>query len=97
MVIKEWLSHPLVLLLVGALISGILVPIFTNQWQVRQNELELKNSLISRINESISGLIMSLQHAETVSWRPDPQQYSTQAQEDLDEAFPAVANRTRSH
>jgi hypothetical protein len=78
------LSHPLVLLLVGALISGFLVPIFTNQWQLRQNELELKNSLISRINESISGLVWAVQYAEVTSGHPV---LSTRAQENLDEYY----------
>jgi hypothetical protein len=64
MAIKQWLSHPLVLLLVGALISSYLIPTFTNQWQLRQNELELKTSLISQINESVTDMIMSIQFAE---------------------------------
>jgi hypothetical protein len=47
--IWDKISNPLVLLIVGAVISGILVPYITRQWQDHQKELELKTELVSRI------------------------------------------------
>jgi hypothetical protein len=41
--ITEALSHPMLLLIVGAIISSLIIPYFTRQWQDHQHELELKN------------------------------------------------------
>ena len=49
--IYEWLSHPLLLLLVGALVSSYLLPLLTQSWQNHQKELELKSALVSQISE----------------------------------------------
>ncbi len=43
--IKEWLSHPLVLLVVGAAITSFLLPQLTASWQVNEKELDLKYGL----------------------------------------------------
>jgi hypothetical protein len=48
--IKEWLSHPLILLIVGAAITSFLLPQLTASWQVNERELDLKLELADRIN-----------------------------------------------
>ena len=53
------LSHPLVLLLIGAFISSLLIPYFTRQWQDNQKEFELKTALADEVNEAVSDATIS--------------------------------------
>lgn len=59
--IERHLSNPLLLLIVGAVISGLLVPYITNQWQNHEKELELKTSLVARISEAVSRALTAAQ------------------------------------
>jgi len=58
--ISEFFSHPLVLLLIGALISGVFIPYFTNRAAKYQKGLEIKTDLVRRINESVMPMVTSL-------------------------------------
>ena len=62
--IKEWLSNPLLLLVVGGAISGLLIPYITTQWQNHEKELEIKTDLVGRISETVMSMIMAVQFAE---------------------------------
>src|SRR5262245_28005345 len=57
----ELLKHPLTVLLVGALISGLLIPTFTRRWQNHQKALEIKTQLVSELSKSIMEIIMAIQ------------------------------------
>ena len=57
--IIRFLSHPLFLLVIGAIISSIIIPIYTNQWQNYQKELEIKSKLAEEISTSISNKIIN--------------------------------------
>ena len=57
--VKNTLSHPFVLLIIGAGISGLLIPHITNQWQNHQKELELKTDLASEISKAVANIIIS--------------------------------------
>ena len=57
-------SHPLFLLLVGALVSGLLIPWFTSRWQNHQKELELKTQLATDITETVTAFVLAIQFAE---------------------------------
>jgi hypothetical protein len=59
----ELLKHPLTILLVGALISGLLIPRFTLRWQNHQKALEIKTQLVSELSKSIMEIIMAIQYA----------------------------------
>ena len=59
--IEKSLSNPLLLLVVGAGITGLLVPYITNQWQNHEKELELKTSLVTRISEAVSRALTAAQ------------------------------------
>jgi hypothetical protein len=61
----EKLSNPLLLLIIGAVISGILIPYFTRQWQDHQKDLELKTDLVSGISKAIVDLMLAAQLIET--------------------------------
>jgi hypothetical protein len=58
---SDFLNHPFVLLLTGALLSGLLIPSFTRRWQNHQKILELKTELVSEVSESTMKLIMAVQ------------------------------------
>lgn len=53
------LSHPLFLLVIGAIISSMIIPVYTNQWQNYQKELEIKSMLAEEISTSISNIIIN--------------------------------------
>lgn len=78
-VFLEVLKHPLVLLVVGALLSSYLIPSWTNQWQDRQAELEVKITLVNLIDETITQIVMSVQFAVLGS--------GSQTQAEYDEAY----------
>jgi hypothetical protein len=61
---EKWFSHPLVLLIVGAIISSILIPWFTRGWQNYQQELEIKKELVGDISEAVMKLVMEVQSFE---------------------------------
>lgn len=54
MALSEFLSHPFVLLIAGAIISSILVPLFSKRWQDRKKKLEIKIELITKISEVVA-------------------------------------------
>src|SRR5262245_57180663 len=57
----EALQHPLLLLLVGALISSWIIPSFTRQWQDHQKELELKSDLVGKIGDAVANMVIKAQ------------------------------------
>lgn len=58
------LSNPLLLLVVGGIITGLLIPYITNQWQNHQKEFEIRTDLLGRISESLAGLLVVRENVE---------------------------------
>jgi hypothetical protein len=56
----EILSHPLFLLIIGAIISGLLIPILTRKWQKDRTDLEIKIDLVSRISETVMKMMTAI-------------------------------------
>lgn len=54
MTLSEFLAHPFLLLIVGAIISSILVPTFSKKWQDRKKKLEIKIDLMTKISEVVA-------------------------------------------
>jgi hypothetical protein len=79
--VSDWLAHPLVLLVAGAVLSSLVIPSLTRRWQNHQKELEVKTGLVAEITNAVTSLVMAVQFAELGS--------RTQSQEDLDEAYRA--------
>jgi hypothetical protein len=75
----EFLKHPLTILLVGAVISGLLIPFITRRWQSHQKALEIKTQLVSELSRSIMEIIMAVQFAHLGA--------RSQKQADFDKAF----------
>ena len=75
----ELLKHPLTILLVGALISGLLIPTITRRWQNHQKALEIKTQLVSELSKSIMEIIIAVQFAHLGA--------KSQKQADFDKAY----------
>lgn len=52
------------LLIVGAIVSSLVIPYYTRQWQDHQKELELKTNLADEINEAISDMTVSANYRQ---------------------------------
>jgi hypothetical protein len=61
--VESYLSNPLLLLVIGGIISGLLIPYITSQWQNHEKELELKTGIVSRISEEVSRVLTTAQFA----------------------------------
>ena len=61
--LEKILSFPFVILIVGAIITGLLFLFLTNRWQSRRKDLELqfqlKLDLLKRIKESVIQTVMN--------------------------------------
>jgi len=55
-------QHPLVLLLVGSVISGVLIPFFTRSWQNHQKSLDIKNDLVTEISKTVTTMMINVQY-----------------------------------
>lgn len=75
----EWLSHPLLLLTLGGLLSGYLIPVLTRRWQDHQKELDIKSDLVRKISESVISIVMAVQFADIGR--------QSQSMEDFDKAY----------
>ena len=62
---KVWteLSSPFLTLLIGAIISGLLVPYITTTWQNHAKALEIKTEIINLISKALSKAIVTAQFA----------------------------------
>jgi hypothetical protein len=69
------LEHPLLLLIVGAIISSLVIPLLTRRWQNHQKELDLKVGLVSQINEYTTDFLMTVQFAELGSNSQQPEDF----------------------
>jgi hypothetical protein len=72
--ISKFLSHGFVLLVSGAILSSLLIPSFTRQWQDYQRELDIKSNLLSQMNQTAITIITELEAIQVG-------EFSNQAQE----------------
>ena len=66
------LSHPFLLLVVGALLTSLLLPSITRRWQDHQRRLDLQDQLVSEITREATKFIVAAHHAhdQKLSARP---------------------------
>lgn len=50
---EESFLYPLILLLVGPVITSLLIPWFTKKWEDRKKKLEIKVDIVSKMSESM--------------------------------------------
>lgn len=81
------LDHPLIVLLVGAVVTGLLVPAVTRRWQDRQKELELKTGLVSELSESIMEIVMAVQFHHMTAGRCGQGDDANNLMQELNQAY----------
>ena len=75
----EFFQHPLVILLAGAIISGVLIPFFTKNWQNHQKSLDIKNDLVTEISKTVTTMMINVQYfLENTKKRSDGEQIEEQ-------------------
>jgi hypothetical protein len=57
------LSHPFVLLVIGALLTSLLLPSITRRWQDHQRQLDLQDELVSTISRQGTKFIIAVHRA----------------------------------
>lgn len=77
--VPDPLQHPITLLLLGAVISGLLIPWITRRWNNHQKALEIKTELVSDLSKSIMEMILAVQYARL--------QAKSQTQQDFDREY----------
>jgi hypothetical protein len=77
----DWLSHPLVVLTVGAALTGLLIPQLTQRWQDQRKALEIKAELIERVSRAVAEIFTAAQLASVGA--------ASQTQDDFDDAYKA--------
>jgi hypothetical protein len=74
------LRHPLVLLIVGAMISSYIIPYYTKAWQDHQKELELKTNLVSEVSDAVATLLIKTQTTKAIMNTPYKEFYDAYQQ-----------------
>ncbi len=64
--VRRGLSHPLALVVVGAAISTVLVPLYTEQSQENQQALETRRELAERMSATVSPFLAATLSNELV-------------------------------
>jgi hypothetical protein len=61
----RFLAHPLTITVAGAVFAAIVLPLVTREWQDRQNELQLKRSLVEQMAEGTTTAVRrGISHVE---------------------------------
>lgn len=71
MSIEDVSLNPLVAVIVGAIFSGILIPLFMRRWQNYQAQLELKRDLVEKISNAVTMLVTKLEFIERTKEKLD--------------------------
>ena len=69
------LAHPLLLLLVGALLSNLLIPEWNRRSEVHQRELTVKVEVSTRINEAVVAMVTATQAALVGARGQSPEEF----------------------
>ena len=76
---EDFLGHPLVVLAIGAVLTGLLIPQFTQRWQDQRKALEIKADLIERVSCGVAEIFTATQLASVGA--------ASQPQDKFDEAY----------
>jgi hypothetical protein len=58
------LRHPFALLVLGALLTSLIAPWITSNWQLRQKRLEIKTTLVTEMSELVVRFVMAIQFVQ---------------------------------
>lgn len=76
---ENLLRHPLVVLAIGAVLTGLIIPHLTQRWQDRRKALEIKADLIERVSCAVAELFTATQFAAVGA--------ASQSQEKFDDVY----------
>lgn len=80
-------NNPLLVLIVGAIFTGIFIPWITRRWQYKQKELELKTKLVSDITKSVMKTAMTIYLFNAPKNQLQLSMDSNKQQEELNETY----------
>ena len=69
--IDQLSRHPLLLALVGGIVTGYLIPLLTKRWQDFQKAIETRTRFASETTELVFKLILAVQLAERNAMKPE--------------------------
>lgn len=72
---KGILAHPLLLLLVGAMLSNLLIPEWNRRSEVHQRELAVKVEVSTRVNEAVVAMVTATQAALVGARGQSPEEF----------------------
>jgi hypothetical protein len=94
--LRRVLSHPLALVVVGAAVSTLLVPLYTQQAQENQQALEIRRDLAERMSATVSPFLAATLSNELV-WRGKPPTDYDLAYETWSTESDVILTRMRTH
>lgn len=60
----ELTKHPIVLLFLGAIVSNFVVPLLTEQWQVKERQIAIKSDIIKQMSASVAEIVSTTELIE---------------------------------
>lgn len=94
--VRRGLSHPLALVVVGAAISTVLVPLYTEQSQKNQQALEIRRELAERMSATVSPFLAATLSNELVWHGKPPADYDLAYETWSTESY-VILTRMRTH
>lgn len=70
------LTHPLVVLAIGAVLSGLIVPTLTRRWQDHAQQLQIKTDLVTGMSEATTRALVGLAPPAGAAADTRPQVYA---------------------
>lgn len=95
--INWWVSNPLILLIGGAISSGILIPYFTRRWQDHQTELNLKVDLLKELSKTVTDIVMAVEYDEDPDTSKTAGQTISEAKRDWHKGCSSIGSRIEAY
>jgi hypothetical protein len=95
--VDRCLSNAAVILILGAFITGLLVPHITMTWQNGQKALDLKTTLVTQLSDSATKIIVTTQLAELGTTTSSTQSDLTAAYKDWAIESAALGSELRAY
>jgi hypothetical protein len=96
--LRSWLSSPLLVAVVAALLGSLLIPSITRNWQNHQKALEIQTGLVSDMSQSVSSAVANSRFiAAGLVARPSSQQAWNDLYRDWTTSGASIGARIRAY
>jgi len=96
--LRSWLSSPLLVAVVAALLGSLLIPSITRKWQNHQKALEIQTGLVSDMSQSVSSAVANSRFiAAGLVARPSSQQAWNDLYRDWTTSGASIGARIRAY